>query len=68
MKRQVVLHLEDGLYWVECPSLPGCYSQGNTRDEALANIKEAIELHIESLMEAGDPVPDENIEVAVVEL
>jgi predicted RNase H-like HicB family nuclease len=48
--RQVILYPgEDGYWVVECPSLPGCLSQGKTRSEALANIKEAIELYIEDL-------------------
>lgn len=60
--RQVVLHQEeDGGYWVEVPSLPGCVSQGDSKDEALANIKEAIELYIESLQANGDPIPEENV-------
>lgn len=48
-KYQVVLHAdtEDGGYWVECPSLPGCASQGDTVEEALEMIKDAIEGHIE---------------------
>lgn len=51
MMRQVVLIPdEDGGYIPEVPSLPGCYSQGETRDEALVNIKEAIDLHIESMI------------------
>ena len=49
---------EDGGYVVVCPSLSGCYSQGNTVEEALANIREAIELCLEDLQERGDPVPD----------
>lgn len=62
-QRDVILHDEGGGYWVEVPSLPGCYSQDDTKEEALANIKEAIELHIESLISliaAGDPVPNES--------
>ena len=56
--RQVILHpAEEGGYWVEVPSLPGCVSQGDTREEALANIKEAIELFIEALEEIGEEVP-----------
>jgi predicted RNase H-like HicB family nuclease len=56
--RQVVVHnAEEGGYWVECPSLPGCVSQGDTWDEVLANIKEAIELYIESLTERNLPFP-----------
>ncbi|MBN2302980.1 MAG: type II toxin-antitoxin system HicB family antitoxin [Anaerolineae bacterium] len=56
--RQVILHPDEtGGYWVDVPSLPGCISQGDTKEEALANIKEAIELMIEGLIEDGDPVP-----------
>jgi len=48
---------EDGGYHVYCPSLPGCNSQGESVEEALANIKEAIDLYIEVLEEDGLPVP-----------
>jgi predicted RNase H-like HicB family nuclease len=67
IRRHVILHYEDDNYWVKVPSLPGCYSQGATREEALTNIKEAIELHIESLTAAGEPIPTE-IELAIVEI
>lgn len=43
---------------VECPSLPGCYSQGGTIDEALANIKEAIELCLEDMKVNNERIPD----------
>jgi predicted RNase H-like HicB family nuclease len=55
-------------YWVEVPALVGCVSQGKTKEEALRNIKEAIALHIESLLEDGEEVPVEEsakVEVAV---
>ena len=45
-------------YVVVCPSLPGCYSQGHTIEEALANIREAIELVLEDMQETGEPIPD----------
>jgi predicted RNase H-like HicB family nuclease len=59
----VVLHeAEEGGYWVEVPALPGCYSQGESREEALANVREAIELYVETLQERGDDVPkDEDV-------
>lgn len=57
---------EDGYFVVEVPSLPGCISQGKTREEALENIKEAIALHIEVLQERGEPVPEDTIEVVTV--
>lgn len=60
---------ELGGYTVTVPSLPGCISEGDTREEALANIKEAIELYIESLQADGEPIPtEESIEEAVVEV
>lgn len=56
--RQVILHPDEtGGYWVEVPSLPGCISQGDTKEEALANIKEAIEGMIEVMLEHGDEIP-----------
>ena len=48
---------EDGGYSVSVPALPGCVSQGGTRDEALAMIRGAIELYLESLSAHGDPLP-----------
>jgi HicB-like antitoxin of HicAB toxin-antitoxin system len=46
----VILHpAEEGGYWVDVPALPGCYSQGETEEEALVRIREAIEAHIEVL-------------------
>jgi predicted RNase H-like HicB family nuclease len=57
MRQVILIPDETGGYVVEVPSLPGCYSQGETVDEALANIKEAIELHIEDMQAAGEEVP-----------
>lgn len=48
---------EDGVFVAVVPSLPGCVSQGATRTEALANVREAIGLYLESLESHGDPVP-----------
>ena len=56
-------------YWVEVPALPGCVSQGKSKGEALANIKEAIELHLECLEEDGEGIPkEESYRVAVSSL
>jgi predicted RNase H-like HicB family nuclease len=52
---------EDGYSVVEVPSLLGCISQGKTCEEALENIKEAIDLHIEVLPERREPVPENTI-------
>ena len=49
---------ETGGYVVSCPSLPGCYSQGDTIEEALANIKEAILLCPEDMEDIGEEIPD----------
>ncbi len=54
---------EDGGYHAFCPALPGCHSQGDTYDEALANIQDAIKLYIESLQKHGDKVPDEDVTI-----
>ncbi len=65
--RQVVIYRGEDGYWVaECPSLPGCISQGKTKQEAIANIKEAIEGYIVSLEEDGLPVPEDQFEALVV--
>ncbi len=66
MRQAIVYPGEDG-YWVaECPSLPGCISQGKTKQEAVTNIKEAIKGYIEALEEDGLPVPEERFETIVV--
>lgn len=60
---------EDGVFVAQCPTLPGCISQGRTRAEAEANIREAIAGYLESLKEHDEPVPptiyEEIIEMAV---
>jgi predicted RNase H-like HicB family nuclease len=66
MRQVVVYPGEDGYWIVECPSLPGCVSQGKTKEEAVANIKEAIAGYIEALKEDGLPVPEERFETIVV--
>jgi predicted RNase H-like HicB family nuclease len=58
---------EDGAWIVECPAIPGCVSQGRSREEAMANIKEAISLCLEVRAERGMPLTFEtsDVEVAV---
>jgi len=67
--RVVIEQDEDGVFVAEVPSLPGCISQGETRFEALTNVREAIELYLESLAAHGEPVSasisEEIVEVAV---
>ncbi len=48
----------EGGFFVECPSLPGCYSQGETVEEALDNIREAIGLALEDMQQMGEPIPN----------
>lgn len=57
---------EDGYIIAEVPSLPGCISQGENRQEALQNIREAIALHLEVLAERGELIPEDNIEITSV--
>ena len=58
MKYRVLIEQdEDGVYVAEVPSLPGCISQGETREQALENIREAIAGYLESLEAHGEPVP-----------
>lgn len=58
--RQVILYTdEDGVWIAECPSLPGCGSDGETREAALENIREAIALWIEDADARGEPIPED---------
>jgi predicted RNase H-like HicB family nuclease len=67
MTRRVVLYPgEDGYVVAEVPSLPGCISQGKSRDEALENVREAISLHVEVLRERGEPIPEDRVEMVEV--
>lgn len=66
MKYRVYLEQdEDGVFVATCPALPGCVSQGQTRTEATANIREAIEAYLKSLRKHGDPVPPSIIEEVI---
>ncbi len=58
MKYRVVIETdEDGVFVAECPALPGCVSQGKTRGESLANIKDAMTGYLDSLKKHGEPLP-----------
>jgi antitoxin HicB len=66
MKYRVYLEPdEDGVLVATCPALPGCISQGHSRAEAIANIREAIEGYLKSLKKHGEPVPPSIIEEVV---
>lgn len=65
--RAVVLYPgEDGNWVAECPSLPGCVSEGKTKADALSNIREAIDGWIETMRAQGQPIPDEHFDTQVV--
>mgnify|MGYP001320325676 FL=1 len=65
--RQVVLYPGEDGYWIaECPSLPGCVSQGETREKAIANVREAIQGYVRALEEDHLKVPEERFEALMV--
>lgn len=66
--RIVLVPEEEGGFSVFVPALPGCFSQGETRKEAIAMAREAICLHLESLRANGDPLPVDNTELVTVEV
>jgi len=67
--RVIIEQDEDGVFIAECPTLPGCISQGKTREEAIKNIEDSIKGYIESLKTHDEPIPpsitEEVIEVVV---
>jgi predicted RNase H-like HicB family nuclease len=65
--RIIIEQDEDGTFIAECPSLPGCISQGKTRLEAVENIKDAVRGYLESLKKHGEPIPPP-IEEEIVEV
>lgn len=68
-ERQVLITKEeDGGYSATVPSLPGCTSQGETLEETIANIREAIELHLEGYEERGWSIPEEHNSVIIINL
>ncbi len=67
MRQVLLIPDEDGKgYTVEVPSLPGCVSQGDTVEEAMANIKEAIEAYIEDMIANGEEVPPDHAPISVL--
>jgi predicted RNase H-like HicB family nuclease len=69
MKFRVIIQPdEDGIFVAECPTLPGCISQGKTRAEAITNIEDAIQGYLASVKKHGEPIPppisEEIVEVA----
>jgi predicted RNase H-like HicB family nuclease len=73
MRRYTVIltpEREEGGYSVSVPALPGCYTQGDTLEEALENARDAIRLYLEDVVASGEPVPEEDAppELATVEV
>jgi predicted RNase H-like HicB family nuclease len=66
MRQVVVYRGEDGWWVVECPSLPGCVSQGKTKQEAVENIREAIRAYISTLEEDHIEVPPDTLDALLV--
>ena len=66
MRQVVVYPGEDGWWVAECPSLPGCISQGKTREEAIENAKEAIQGYVAALQEDNLTVPEDKFEALLV--
>jgi predicted RNase H-like HicB family nuclease len=62
LEYSVVIHeAEEGGYWLEVPALEGCFTQGETMDQVIANAKEAIALYLEGLAEIGQEIPADRI-------
>ncbi|MCK4825361.1 type II toxin-antitoxin system HicB family antitoxin [bacterium] len=66
----IIMHpAEEGGYWVEVPALPGCFSQGETIEEALANIREAVEAHLVAIKREGKKTPkDQTLVLSHIEI
>jgi predicted RNase H-like HicB family nuclease len=65
----IIIESDSDGYFVTCPSLQGCYSQGETYEEALANIKDAIRLHVEDRLAGGEELPQSSfISLSTVEI
>ena len=65
--RIVIEQDEDGVFVAECPSLPGCISEGNTRKELISNIHDAIRGYLESLKKHNEPIPP-SIQEEIIEV
>jgi len=65
----IVIEADSDGYFVSCPALQGCYSQGDTYEEAVENIKDAIRLHIEDRLASGEEVPEKvSVSLSTVEV
>ncbi len=64
----IVIECDADGYFASCPALQGCYSQGDTYEEAIANIKDAVRLHIEDRMADGEEIPEVSVSLSTVEI
>jgi len=68
-KFTVVIEKDEHGYFAYCPELQGCYTQGETYEEALENIKDAIKLHVEDRLACGEEIPQaESVSLTIVEV
>lgn len=66
MKYRVIIEQdEDGMYVARVPDLPGCATEGKTREELMKNVKEAIRAYLEALKKNGNPVPVDTVQISV---
>ena len=66
MRQGIIYPGEDPYFVAECPSLPGCISQGKTREEAISNIREAIQGYVAALEQDHLPIPPEKFDALLV--
>ena len=64
----VLIREEDGRYSVQVPALPGCFTCGDSREEAIAMAKDAIALYLEELVARGRPIPQDEVEAVSVQV
>jgi len=64
----IVIEADADGFFVSCPPLQGCYSQGETYEEAVGNIKDAIKLHIEDRLAGGEEIPRVSVSLSTVEI
>jgi predicted RNase H-like HicB family nuclease len=65
----IIIEADQDGYFVSCPALQGCYSQGDTYEEAVQNIKDAIRLHLEDRLADGEEIPDHvSVSLSTVEV
>jgi predicted RNase H-like HicB family nuclease len=64
----IVIEADADGYFVSCPALQGCYSQGETYEQAVENIKDAIRLHIQDRLADGEEIPQVSVSLSTVEI